>query len=232
MKHALLRMLPLIVILLLMVVVYFTNLQEYFTLDQIRKEENFLKSLVADHPVLSPLVFIGVYIISVILIIPDSTILSILSGFVFFPPVAFIYSLLAETIGAVIFFWVIHSVLGEKWLRKQEGTLKKMRREFNSYPASYLLFLRFSHISPFWLTNTLAVYFKVPFRTFLWTVVVGTIPLTYLLVQAGNGLSRYFESTTAVSLWEVFSVQMKIALFCVGLLALIPIIYHKHIRKR
>ncbi len=232
MKYALYRLLPLLVIVVLMVIVYFTNVQEYFNLEQIRKEETFLKVFVGNHPILSPLIFIGVYIVSVVLIIPDSTILTILSGFVFFPPLAFLYSLLSETLGAIIFYGIIRTVLGDKWLTKQEATLKKMRKEFNSYPASYLLFLRFSHIFPFWLTNAFAVYFKVPFRTFVWTAALGTIPLTYLLVQAGSGLSRYFESDASVSLWNVFSIQMKIALLLVGILALTPIIYYKFIRKK
>lgn len=215
-----------------MVIIYFTNLQEYFTLEQIRKEETFLKDFVAGHPVLSPLVFIGVYILSVILIIPDSTVLSVLSGFVFFPPVGFCYSLFAETVGAVLFFVIIQSILGEKWLHKQENTLKKMRKEFYSFPVSYLLFLRFSHIAPFWLTNAFAVYFKVPFRTFIWTVVVGTIPLTYLLVEAGSRLSEYFKSSDQVSVWSIFNMQMKIALLLFSICALTPIIYRKFIRKK
>lgn len=231
MKGLIFRLLPLAII-ILMVIIYITNLQQYFSLEKIRQEELVLKGFVADHPILSPLVFIGIYILSVILVIPDSTLLSLLSGFVFSVPLGFCYSLFSETVGAVLFYWVIRGILGDKWLKKQESSLKKVRREFKHYPASYLLFLRLSHISPFWLTNTFAVYFEVEFRTFLWTVIVGTIPLTFILVGAGSDLAEYFASVKTVSVWDIFDVHMKIALVGFGLLALLPIIYHKFIRKK
>lgn len=231
MKSLLIRLLPLAII-ILMVIIYITNLQDYFSLERIRQEERFLKGFVSDHPIFAPAIFIGIYIISVILVIPDSTLLSLLAGFIFSTPLGFCYSLFSETVGAILFYWVIRGVLGDKWLKKQESSLKKVRKEFKRYPASYLLFLRISHISPFWLTNTFAVYFEVEFKTFLWTVIVGTIPLTFILVGAGSSLAKYFASARTVSMGDFFDIHMKIALIGFGLLALLPIAYYKFRRKK
>jgi len=226
------RLIPAFILLLLIFVVYLTNLSHQLSLDRIQEEHDRIISLVNSHPFLAPLVFILVYIISVILIIPDSIILSILAGLVFPLPLAFIYILFSETIGATIFFAILRGVLGVAPGIGEGRFLKKMRLRFNKHEINYLLFLRFSHIFPFWFINALAAYFRVNYKTFIWTCIVGVIPLSAILADIGHSLHVVFHKSDHLTLSHLFTLEMKLALLGLGLLALVPILIQNLIGRK
>lgn len=223
-----LKFIPILLIIALILTVYFTKIYQKFSLDWIKQEHLLLKNYVELHPILSPLVFMVLYIVSVVLIIPDSTILTLLAGYLFPLPLAIVYVQVAETIGAYLFYLALKDALPP--IKKQ--FLKKMSEKFRLYASSYLLFLRFSHILPFWLINSLAAYFKVAPKTFLWTTFVGILPLTYVLAEAGHDLSKLFAENKPVTISNVFNIEFDIALLVFALLALVPIIIKKWKKKR
>lgn len=106
-----------------------------------------------------------------------------------------------------------------------------MRKKFTEHDISYLLFLRFSHVLPFWLTNVCAAYFKISFKTFVWTCFVGVIPLSVILADAGHSLSVLFAENRYLTITDIFTPEIKFALLALGLLALLPIVY-QNIRHR
>jgi len=218
---------PFLILIVLIAVVYFSNIHHEFTLDNLRHYQQKLLEFVQRHPFLSPLIFVSFYIISVCLIIPDSTILTLLGGLVFPLPLAVLYAVFSETVGATIFFAIFHGIFGESLIQRERPFLNKMRKNFVKHNVSYLLFLRLSHILPFWLTNVCAAYFKVRYRTFIWTTLVGVIPLSYLLAEAGHSLSKIFATERSVTLADVFTTPMKTTLFLLGILALFPILYKR-----
>lgn len=224
------RLLPFFILILIMLIVYFTDFYHQFTLENLRHKQVALKAFVGKHPILSPLIFVGFYIVSVCLIIPDSTILMLFSGLVFPLPLALLYCVFSETVGAIIFFTIFRTAFGDDFFRKEKPFFNKMRKKFRDHSPSYLLFLRFSHIFPFWLINVIAAYFKVTYTTFIWTTIVGVLPLTYLLVEAGHNLSNLFAKNVHLSLADIFNTEIKILLFIVGLLALAPIAIKKLIQ--
>ncbi len=226
------RLIPFFVLFLLIVFVYIFNLHQKFTLDWIRQEEQGLFNFVQAHPILSPLVFVGAYILSVCLIIPDSTILILIGGLVFPFPLAFLYSAFSETIGAIIFFSIFKRLFKTSFFKDKFSYVSRFRKRFRRNEMSYLLFLRFSHIFPFWLTNVTASYFRVSYWTFIWTCFVGILPLTYILTDAGNSLSFLFAQKTDLTISDIFTIQVKISLFALGLLSLIPIVYKKFKKRK
>lgn len=226
------RFLPFFVLIVLVLILYVTNLHQAFTLENLQKEQHRLTSFVHDHPFTAPLLYIGIYIVSVCLIIPDSTILTLLAGMVFPLPLAVIYAVFSETVGASLFFFIFYSAFGKTLFQRERPFLNKMRKQFKRHGASYLLFLRISHVVPFWLTNLGAAYFRVRFWTFLWTCLIGVIPLTYVLADAGRSLSHAFASQEKISLDSIFTTQLKLSLLVMGLLAFVPILYKKFRKKR
>lgn len=221
---------PFLLLIGLILLVYFSNLHQYLSLDKLRYEQAALVHFVTTHPVSIHFIYIGFYILSVCLILPDSTILTLLGGYIFPLPVAIIYTLFAETIGALIFFLVFSKAISSHLLLKERPFLQKIRKGFHHHSASYLLFLRFSHILPFWLTNVGAAYFKVPIWTFIWTTVVGIIPFAVFLTEAGNSLTPLFEKHATLTTADIFTPAMKFALLGLGLLSLFPILY-KNFKK-
>lgn len=219
--HKYLKYIPLLLIVALILTLYFTKIYQKFSLDWLKEEHVYLKNFVDEHPFLSPLIFIVFHIISVVLIIPDSTILTLLAGYLFPLPLAILYVNLAETAGAYLFFLAVKDALPPA----KKTVLKKIGEKFRLYAASYLLFLRFSHILPFWLINSLAAYFKVNTKTFLWTTFVGILPLTIVLVDAGHGFSKIFAENKPLTLSNIFNIEFDIVLALFALLALVPVLY-------
>ena len=228
-KHSkFVRFIPMIMILIMIAVVYFTKLYRFFSIEWIKSEHVFLKTYVDTHPFLSPLIFMAIYIVSVVLIIPDSTLLTLLAGYFFSFPLAVIYTLLSETIGGYLFFLALTGVVPTV----KKAFLKKMSEKFRLHSASYLLFLRLSHLLPFWLINSFAAYFKIKPWTFIWTTFIGLIPLTFVLVEAGHDLSKIFKSGKPFTLSAIFTPETEITLVLMGLLALLPLAYRAWKKKK
>ena len=225
------RFLPFIILIVLVSIVYITNIHTALTLENLKKEQNTLTSFVKDYPLLSPLIFIGFYTLSVCLVIPDSVILTILGGMIFPFPLAVLYACLSETVGAILFFAIFYSAFSNSYTIRERPFLKKMRKKFLSHPAVYLLFLRLSHILPFWLINFSSAYFRVRYWTFIWTCLIGVAPLTYLLADAGHTISNVFKQAGPPSLADIFTTKMKILLILISLISFVPIIYKNLIKK-
>lgn len=229
MKKNIRHLVPFIVLLVLILIVYVTNLHKELSLNFIRKEQASLLGFVHAHPVLAPIIFIGIYIFSVCLVIPDSTLLSLIGGLIFPLPLAVTYIVVAETIGGTIFFLILREMF--KNVRTERPFIKKLRIKFYKHEVSYLMFLRLSHVFPFWLTNVCAAYFNIRLKTFVWTCFFGVIPLSVILADAGHSLSVLFAHNKYLSIADIFTPEIKIALLALGLIALVPIIY-QNLRDR
>jgi uncharacterized membrane protein YdjX (TVP38/TMEM64 family) len=234
-KKKWIHILPFLILILIILIVYLTDFHKILSLQNLKKEQLRLFSFVLSHPLISPLIFISVYTISVSLVIPDSTILNLLGGMVFPVPLAIIYTCLSETLGALIFFTILRYLFNTPFKIKERPFFQKMRQKFLSHPSIYLLFLRLSHIIPFWLINASASYYKVRYWTFIWTCFVGVFPLAFLLAEAGHTISRVFAKPGIPLLGDIFTYKMKILLVLISLISFIPIAYkyiYTKIKKR
>jgi uncharacterized membrane protein YdjX (TVP38/TMEM64 family) len=100
-------------------------------------------------------------------------------------------------------------------------------RGFVEHEIHYLLFLRISHLIPFWLVNVLALVFKTHLLRFMWTTFIGTLPLSWVLATAGKTLKVAMEADGSFSIREVLNRQTEMALVALGLLILLPIAVKK-----
>lgn len=223
-------LIPVAILLALIVAVYVAGLYGNVNYQMIQEQHAAWKNYAVEHPFYAAACFLAIYILSVMLIIPDSTLLTLLAGFLFPLPLAVLYATLAETIGATLFFLIIRQAFVDKkkkWIphffQKEDLILKNQ--------ANYLLFLRLSHLCPFWLINVLSGIYRVRITTFLWTTCVGILPLAILFAQTGEGLSTYVETHVEFKIREVFNTQIKVALIFLSCLPLIPVIYQKFIKK-
>lgn len=226
------KFLPFALLIALIGLFYLTNLYHEFSLENLRKEQQTLLHFIQTHPISFHFLYVGFYILSVCLIIPDSSILTLLGGLVLPLPLAIFYSIFCETIGAFIFFIIFSNIFGTSLIERERPFLNKLRKGFQQNSASYLLFLRFSHLLPFWLINFTAAYFKVNYKTFLWTTFLGVVPLSIILANTGHSLSKTFAQNMPIHMKDIFTVEMKLSLLFLGILALVPIFYKKWIKKK
>ncbi|MBS0653300.1 MAG: TVP38/TMEM64 family protein [Verrucomicrobia bacterium] len=227
MKLWLKRYFPIILIVILMGVVYATGLYRDLSFKNLKAYHSDLLLYVSKHPISAPVIFIMVYIIATALSIPGGIFLSLLGGFLFPVPLSTLYVVIGATIGATLLFLSARSALGERLFQKAGPLLKKMEKGFKENAVSYLLFLRFVPLFPFWLVNLAPAFFNVKLRTFIWTTFVGILPGAYVFTQAGEGLGAIFQSQGGLSLDAIFNLKIKIALIALGIFALIPIVVKK-----
>ncbi len=225
------KFIPLFLILVLMIVAYSLGVHKYFTFDVLQQNHYEIKSFVASHPLLTPVLYTCIYTIVVALSLPGGALLSLLGGFLFAIPWSTIYVLIGATIGATLIFLAAKTALGEILRKKAGPRLKKMEEGFQKNAWSYLLFLRFVPLFPFWLVNIAPALFNVRLFTYVWTTFVGIIPGAYVYTQTGAGLSAIFEKGESFSLGSVFNWQLRIALVALALFALIPIVIKRIVRR-
>lgn len=224
------KWIPLLVIVALMLTAYFTGLTKYLSFVEIKERREELLTWLAHYPILMPLTFIAIYIVTITLSLPGGAVLSLIGGFLFGVPLGTIYVLIGATIGATLIFLAARTALGNLLKNRASPFLSKMKRGFDKNPASYLLFLRLIPIFPFSLVNLAPAFFNVKTRTYIWTTVVGIIPGAYVFTQTGKGLGAIFEAGDAFSFEAVFNLEIKIALVVLALFALLPI-FIKRLRR-
>ena len=222
---------PILVIILLMTTAYFSGAAEYLTFDNLKIHREKLLKLIEDYPIISPLLFMLLYIVVVTLSLPGGAILTSIGGFFFGIPLGTVYVVVAATIGASLIFLAARTALGDILRRKAGPFLNKMEKGFQKNSASYLLFLRLIPLFPFWLVNLAPAFFQVRLWTYVWTTFIGIIPGSYVFTQAGSGFGAIFDAGKEFSLSSVFNIQIKIALVVLALFVLIPIFVKLLIQK-
>ena len=226
------RLLPIVIILIAMAAIYFSGWYRFLSFDCLKFYHHNLKEVVTAHPVAVPLLYILAYIILTALSVPGAIFLTLLGGYLFPFPLSAIYVIFSATCGAVLIFMAARTALAD-FLREKAGPfLKKMEAGFQENAASYLLFLRFVPLFPFWLVNIAPAFFGVRLRTFIWTTLIGIAPGSIVFTLAGGGLEKIFETDQPFSINAIFNTQMKIALTLLGIFALMPIVIKKIKQRR
>jgi len=231
------RFLPLALIVILMIIAYFLGWFDDLNFETLKNQHMELKNKVKMHPFEAPFVFIGVYFLAVLISIPGASFLSLLGGFLFQQPMAFFYVLIGASTGSIGLFFAAKTALGDYFEKKAKGKLKKMSKGFRKNAVSYMLFLRFVPLFPFWLVNIAPALFNVRFMPYFWTTVVGICPGSYVFTVAGKGLSVIFESKE-FNFYAIFNWHIKIAFLGLALLSLVPLVVqkirnnHKKTKKR
>ncbi|NGX61007.1 MAG: Mercuric reductase [Chlamydiae bacterium] len=226
------RWIPLAVIVLLMIIAYSFDVHKYFTFEMLKERHGQLKGWVTSSPVVAPIVFTLIYTLATSLSLPGGAILSLLGGFLFPIPWSTLYVVIGATIGASVIFLAARTAFGDLLRKKTGKFIQKMEKGFQENTWSYLLFLRFIPLFPFWVVNIAPAFFNVAFSTYVWTTFVGIIPGAYVYTQAGAGFSAIFTSGGSFSIDTIFNVQVRIALVALAVFSLVPIFVKKWIHRK
>lgn len=232
MTQKLKRFWPILLILILMAVVYFTGLYKVISFEILKHHYRELQDFADSNRIGTPLVFMTIYALSTALSLPGGLFLSFLGGFLFPQPFSTLYVIAGATIGATSLFLAARTALGDYLKKKAGPRIKKMEKGFQKNATPYMLFLRLVPFIPFWLVNLAPAFFNIRLRTYIWTTLVGITPGAFVNTQIGRGLGAIFESQGSLTFSVIFNTEVKIALTCLAFFALIPIIYKKWKAKK
>lgn len=220
------RFLPVTIIIMLILVVYLSGFTCYLTVDHFAYVHQTTSHYAQAHPILGPLLFIGIYILYVSLALPGIFLVAIMGGGLFPQPLSTIYVVLAETIGGTILYFSARLAAGDFLKQRTAPFLHQMEKEFQENEISYLFFLRLNPVIPLWLVNIAPALFNIHYPTFLWTTLAGSAPGSFVFTQIGAGLTHLMNSHE-FNFYTIFNNKVNIALVSLLLLALLPILIKK-----
>jgi uncharacterized membrane protein YdjX (TVP38/TMEM64 family) len=203
---ALKRFLPITVIIILIIIAYLTGLTRYLTWNNFEMVHRAAMDYVEKHPYISPLIFIGIYIIYASLAFPGILILTILGGFIFPQPLSTLYVIFSATFGGSILFLSTKKASGN-FLSKKVEFFSKIEKGFQQNAARHMLFLRLIPLFPCWFVTVASALCGVRFTTFIWTTFIGITPCAFLLTSMGTEIMMMLESKNS---WTFYSFFMDL----------------------
>ncbi len=227
------KLIALATFLLLIIIINFSGYFSYLNLYQISNNYLFIENYIDSHYFSACLIFILVYILAVIVVMPGAWLLTFSGGFFFGWIIGSFLTIIGATIGACILFILSKSILGKylnKKIKNKKGMLANFEKNINNNAFNYLLFMRLMPLFPFVFVNIAPSLLGIGFFVFFITTFLGIIPATIIYSLLGSGASDIFVSGDLFHLKNLISYKIVIGLGGLSLLSLIPIIfkYKKH----
>ncbi|MBM3622352.1 MAG: TVP38/TMEM64 family protein [Alphaproteobacteria bacterium] len=221
------RFLPVAVIVAGIVAYFALGLHRYVSFDTLRKHRAELVAWVADHRMLAMGVFFVGYVLIIAFSLPIGTLGTLLGGFLFGIVMGTALSVIAATVGATIVFLAARGAFADVLRQRAGGWFARMEDGLNRHAFSYLLFLRFVPVFPFWLINIAPAFFRVSTRTFAATTFLGIIPGTAVYASVGAGLDKVFDMGRTPDLDTLRDPNLLLPLVALAVLSLVPVVWSR-----
>jgi uncharacterized membrane protein YdjX (TVP38/TMEM64 family) len=228
---AILRFVPVAVILIGLGVGYILGLQDYLSLQQLVAHRDRLIELVAGHTAVSALVFFCIYTVAVAFSFPAASALTIVGGFLFGWLVGGLLTVFAATIGATALFLAARFACGNLLKRRAGRWLGRFAEGFRENAFGYLLVLRLAPVFPFFVVNVAPAFFGIGLWKFVAATFLGIIPATFAYAYLGAGLDSVIGAAAkaghAVTLHDFVTPQITAAFLVLAAVAAVPAVVRK-----
>lgn len=175
------------------------GLDQHLTLSALKESQGKFAAMLAQSPVLVPLVSFVVYVVVVALSLPGATIMGLAMGALFGLWYGTLLVSFASTIGATLAFLTSRYLLRDYVQHHFGDKLKAINEGMAKDGALYLFMLRLVPIFPFFLINLLMGLTQIHTRTFYWVSQVGMLAGTIVYVNAGTQLARIDNLSDIIS---------------------------------
>jgi len=166
------------------------DLQQYFSLDYLKQQQDALNAQYASNPALIIAIFFFVYVAFAALALPAATILTLAGGAIFGFWAGLIVVSFASTIGATIAFiltrYLFHDAVQSKFGDRLQAINIGIERE----GAFYVFGLRLVPLFPFVVVNSVLALTKLKTITFYWASQIGMLAGTAVYVNAGTQIAQ------------------------------------------
>lgn len=184
------RIVVLCAIILAIVLLHYMGIGDYFTLENIKAQRDWLVCMVAEHYIKTVLVYIFVLALAVTAALPVAAFLTVAAGYLYGMWWAVLYVDIGATIGSVISFLLIRYLLGSYLQERYKEKLRTFNKAVHNYGTMYLLAIHWVLVMPLFVVNILAGLTRVRLWTFVWTTALGIIPSAFVYSFAGQQLTE------------------------------------------
>lgn len=221
------RWLPLVLLVAGLAAGYVLGLDDYLSLEALRRSKAELTGFVAENGLLAALLYAAIYISAVSVSFPGASFLTIAGGFLFGAAEGTALALVSASIGATLIFLAARTSIGAFLADRAGPRMQRLRDGFQQDAFSYLLFLRLAPIFPFWLVNLAAALFGMRLLPYVLATAIGILPGTFVFSYFGHGVRTALRSEGAHLPAELF-----LGLALLALMALVPVIVRRWRRGR
>ena len=214
-KKALKIFIFVLVFLVFLIMLKYSGLDSYLTLDSLKQNQTKIQELYSHSPLRIVLVFSLIYIISVAISFPGASILSLAGGGLFGFWNGLIIVSLSSTIGATIAFLVSRFLFKDFLQNRFNEKFIKINAGMKEKGNMYLFTLRLIPVIPFFLINILMGLTSIKIISYFWISLLGMLPGTVIYINAGTELAK-IQSTK-----DIFSVPILISLTLLGIFPMI-----------
>ena len=179
--------------------------------------------------ILSLIFFTILYLVSTALSLPIGTFLTFLGGYIFGGFIGFFLVVIGATLGAVILFLIIKAgfIKSFESIKRKSEILNKIKLGVEKDIWSYLFFIRFLPVFPFWFVNIAPAILGVRFFPYLVTTFFGIMPGTLSIIMIGSGVEDIVNQKDDFNLNIFEQKKFLVGLLVLSLISILPIFLKK-----
>ena len=226
------RFLPVAILLLGLALFLLLGLGRHFSFETLSRNHAELTAWVAANGALAALVFVLGYAIAIAFSLPIGMLLTPLAGYLFGVWLGALLAIVGATLGAIAVFLAARTAFYDLFHARAGAALARFEEGFRRDSFSYLLFLRFVPIFPFWLVNIVPALLGMRLDRFALATLIGIIPGCLVYSSVGAGFGLLIDRGERPDLHVIFQARILLPLLGLAVLSLVPVIYTRLRRRK
>ena len=200
-----------------------------FIIDLITQYHTELFDFIENKFFSSLILFTIIYVVSIAISLPIGSFLTFIGGYIFGAYYGFFSVIIGATVGALILFMIIKvgilKTIGS--IHQKSELINKIKFGIDKNIWSYLFFIRFFPIFPFWFVNIAPAILGVRLLPYTVTTFFGIMPGSLSIILIGSGVEDIVNKKVDFA-WN-FSDQkfLFIGLLILSLISTLPIFLKK-----
>ena len=187
------------VIVLLIILFFSFNLQQYLTLGYLQQSRDTFQALYAEHIFLVLVSFFALYVVVVAINFPGAAVMTLAGGALFGFWAGLVLVSFASSIGATLACMVARYLFRD-WTQSKLGNwYDKVNSGIEKEGSFYLFTMRLIPAIPFFVINLGMALTRMRLITFYWVSQVGMLPGTAVYVNAGRHLGQISRISDVLS---------------------------------
>ena len=200
-----------------------------FIIDLITQYHTELLDFIENKFFSSLILFTIIYVISIAISLPIGSFLTFIGGYIFGAYYGFFSVIIGATVGALILFMIIKvgilRTIGS--IHQKSELINKIKFGIDKNIWSYLFFIRFFPIFPFWLVNIAPAILGVRLLPYTVTTFFGIMPGSLSIILIGSGVEDIVNKKVDFA-WNFSDNKFFfIGLLILSLISILPIFLKK-----
>lgn len=191
------------------------------------RNEAALSGWIGWHPIAAPSAYVLFYALTVVLVLPESAVLTVAGGLLFGVVLGGCLALAGSSLGAVLLFLAIRYHLADAIAARRGRLVNRIRSGLVQDGFLYLLAIRLIPAFPFWLVNLAGSLSGMRLPPYAAATVIGSAPATFIFASIGAGIAEVLAAGGRPDLAIIFSPRILGPLIGLAVLSLLPIAWRK-----